>query len=77
MATITVVIQITTEAEVTHQVDINVDRVTNVTIITTEVDSNGVRIETNIGNRIDMKIIISHILKGMIMLMIVFHWDLA
>ncbi len=71
MATITVVIQITAEVEVTHQVDIKEDRVTNVTIIIIEADSHRVRIETNIGNRIDMKITTSHILKEMIMSMVV------
>ncbi len=43
MSTITMVIQITTEVEVTHQADINEDSVTNVTIITIEVDSHGIR----------------------------------
>ncbi len=46
-------------------------------IITTEVDSNGVRIETNIGNRMDITVIISHILKEMITLMLVLHGDQA
>ncbi len=71
MAAITVVILITTGAEVIHQADINEDRATNITITIIEADSHGVTIETKIGNGIDMKITTSHILKEMIMSMVV------
>ncbi len=63
---ITVVIHIITEAELPHLVDMHEDRATNVTIIIIEADSHGVRIETKIGNGIDMKITTSHILRDII-----------
>ncbi len=43
------------------------DRATNVTIIIIEADSHGVRIETKIGNSLDMTITTIYILREMIM----------
>ncbi len=65
------VIHIITEAEVPHQVDMHEDRATNVTIKIIEANSHGVRIETKIGNSIDLTITTSHILREMITSMVV------
>ncbi len=69
---ITMVIHITVVIpEVPHQVDMHEEWATNITITIIEADIHGIRIETKIGNSIDMTITTSHILREIITSMVV------